>query len=560
MLNQKRKLLMKKSTKHWKAKLFCLTLLSVMLYACQGDLYEKNEGHETETIDFGVIDARNWFEATTRLMEPNEVLLRTSDGLGKTMELNPLLNWNIAELSNNEAWEVVELPWEYKEITQIFALGEVWQHALASNSVPENVTRLVIIRNRETEETHGFKMRIAPTLDYLLRSGERLKTNTYLDRDSNLSGMVVFYTLEGLFINGWRYQDGEIIAELTGKKRITTEEDSNTPTTRGFERDTGWDAPFLLDEFVVMANLHTNGRAGLNSPLDGWLSLSNHNFVIEPIGNDGGGGGGSAGTSTNSQALTARITATSFVELAGTATFTVTTSPVTTRARNIVIEMGRDGHFTQLQSGTSWTHSRRLLNPGIWEARARVTLDDGRTLPSVPVRVTVQYPTVTTIQNNPTVRSAMSATWAQTKAAADRNGRQEFGFWIYANTIGGSVTFETGMTQSGPRVGCDGHPTINPGVSTLNITLFNPLVGGTFPVAHFHTHTPLSFCPNSDTRYPVGPSPADISWAASRGVPGLVYDYVGTNMGGGRIGIRGGHDINAPARVWTFGPQSRIAR
>ena len=48
---------MKKSTKLVKAKLFCLTLLSVMLYACQGDLYEKDEGYETETVGFGVIDA-----------------------------------------------------------------------------------------------------------------------------------------------------------------------------------------------------------------------------------------------------------------------------------------------------------------------------------------------------------------------------------------------------------------------------------------------------------------------------------------------------------------------
>ena len=490
-------------------------------------------------------------------MEPDKIFLRTSDGLGKTMELNPLLNWNIAELSNNEAWEVVELPWEYEEITQIFALGEVWQHALASNSVPENVTRLVIIRNRETEETHGFKMRIAPTLDYLLRNGEGLRANTYLDRDSNLSGVVAFYTLEGLFINGWRYQDGEIVAELTGKRRIVTDEDTDYPRTRGM---TGCNTyGFLIDEIVVMANLYTNAGSILLTPIlptDLWRTEPNwFDFIpgTAPLE-----GGGTPGTSTNTQPLVARLTATSFVELAGTATFTVTTSPATATARNIVIEMGRDGYFTQLQSGTSWTHSRRLLNPGIWEARARVTLNDGRILPSIPVRVTVQFPTVTTIQNNPTVRAAMRATWEQTKAAANASGRQEFGFWIYANTIGGSLTFETGATQSGPRVDCWDRADITPGGTRHQIFFFNPLERGKFAVAHFHTHTPLSHCPNNHERVPVGPGPEDISWAANNGMPGLVYDYVGVPFSGGRMGIQGGHYINDPARVWTFGPTRRI--
>ena len=126
---------------------------------------------------------------------------------------------------------MVELPWEYEEVEQIFALWEVWQHAYANNSIPENVTRLIVKQNRKTGETFGFKMRMAPTLDFLLSNGGSLHTNTYLHRDNRLSGIVMFYTLDGRFMNGWRYRDGEIVAALVSKM-VVDAEDVGTPTTR----------------------------------------------------------------------------------------------------------------------------------------------------------------------------------------------------------------------------------------------------------------------------------------------------------------------------------------
>ena len=128
---------MEKRTKHLTAKLFCLILLSVVLYACQSGLYEFEK---VETKSFDVADARNWFEANAHLIRPSEVLSRSTDGSEEAIALNPVFNWNIAEWSNNSEWEVVELPWEYEEVEQVFALWEVWKHAYANNFVPDNVT------------------------------------------------------------------------------------------------------------------------------------------------------------------------------------------------------------------------------------------------------------------------------------------------------------------------------------------------------------------------------------------------------------------------------------
>ena len=130
---------MKKSTKLVKAKLFCLTLLSVVLSTCQSDVYDFYF-EEVETICLGVASARNWFEMNTHLIRPSEVLTRSATEGEEVVTLNPLLNWNIAELSRDPNWEVVELPWEYGGVESIFALWEVWKHAYANNFVPDNVT------------------------------------------------------------------------------------------------------------------------------------------------------------------------------------------------------------------------------------------------------------------------------------------------------------------------------------------------------------------------------------------------------------------------------------
>jgi len=97
--------------------------------------------------------------------------------------------------------------------------------------------------------------------------------------------------------------------------------------------------------------------------------------------------------------------------------------------------------------------------------------------------------------------------------------------------------------------GCAGtNASLSPGSPSESPT-FSPLQGGKYAVAHFHTHTPLTYCPSNVGRDPVGPTGPDESLLTSSnyGIPGLVYDYVGD---GGKL--YGGHSINANAQVYTF--------
>ena len=539
---------MKKSTKLLKVKLFCLLLLATTLATC---LSEIRKQEEVETISFGVAEARYWFEATAGLMMPREVLTRNADGASEVVTLTPVLNWNLAEMSNNSEWEVVELPWEYEEIIEVFALGEVWQYAMATNTVPENVIRLVVMRNRETEETFGFRMKIAPTLDFMLRYGENLHTKMYLDRNSNLCGIVMFYNLEGAFLNGWLYQNGNIVSEIVEKVGVN-EEDLDAPTTRGMTGSNagGW----LIDEVVITGQQPASPGVPLRP---GDFTTTNFSFqgeqaTVSYIAREEGGG-------ANVDASTARVTTSPIVNLGSNITLTANASslPTGVTIRSVRFEMGRNGSFREVRTATTTSHTLRAVSPGRWEARAIVTLSNGRTLTSPTARTDVWFPDVHTIAGR--VRGQMEVAWAQTKTSASTGGRHEYGFWIYADTRGGSLVFETDTPLPGRPVNCGGRATLLVGDRRDDWTdRNNPLVGGRFYVAHFHTHTPLTHCPVDYFRESVGPSHDDWIWANGAQIPGLVYDYLPIWCTTRRIyGLPGGHRINAPAQVWFFGPMRR---
>lgn len=161
--------------------------------------------------------------------------------------------------------------------------------------------------------------------------------------------------------------------------------------------------------------------------------------------------------------------------------------------------------------------------------------------PLSPTKMTTraagEFPSVSDIRNNGTVSSAMNRLWNQTKNSANKNGRREFGFYIYYNKNTGLLS--VGPDIYGPLVsGCIGtNASIYPGRPSDNTTV----------CAFFHTHTPLTYC--TDGYRVVGPSPADQSFASSNNLPCLLYDYSSN--------INAGHNLNAPARIYTFGPNRR---
>lgn len=73
-----------------------------------------------------------------------------------------------------------------------------------------SVTRLVVMKYRKTGEMVSFLMTIVGDKEYLETKCFEMWDNTYLTKDKNFSGLVLFHSTQGDFVNGWRYTNGKV--------------------------------------------------------------------------------------------------------------------------------------------------------------------------------------------------------------------------------------------------------------------------------------------------------------------------------------------------------------
>ncbi|MDR0333130.1 MAG: hypothetical protein LBI15_06655 [Dysgonamonadaceae bacterium] len=544
---------MKRRTNRVKTKLLCLSLLAtVVLYGCQSDVNDAFvEDQSSEQL----------LEAAKRMYNSvssgQTMKLRTSGSEGG-VQVEPL--WDFLQTEQSDKYSVLEIGLT-SEYRFNFATPESFAKAEEDNDPRYRLskTSFIYITDKEDEREEMFMMTIVPDLIYLeLTDFRPFKRMSYLYRDENFNGLIFYHNLSGDYVAGFRYENGEV----TG----TMQPDNNAP---GFERPqtrlscTQYDVTEVWEKCTFWGPGNASGEMLYISGYEcSTYYGSTHSYQVCVDSSDSGGfpgfdsPSGGDNKSPNTTVTLNVVPGTRIVDLGDIVTFSVTLLPSVANY-GVMYEIGKDNSYhTMTTTSTNAPYRRALLAPGRWSARAIVSLGNGRTITSQPVPIEVRYPDINRIQSNSTITTAMNAIWVQTKDATSSSGRQEFGFWIYANTVTSSLTFERGPTQSGSRVsGCVGtNASIDPGSPSENISQ-NPLTGGKFAVAHFHTHTPLTYCTGERG---VGPSGSDDSWALRNGIPGLVYDYTGSYVSFQTgTGIIGGHNINAPAQVYTFGPSRR---
>lgn len=62
---------------------------------------------------------------------------------------------------------------------------------------------------------------------YLMKEDNQLSKNTYLEREANFDGTILFYHPDGRFVNGWRYDNGKITHRLSPLEK-------NNPLTKAW--------------------------------------------------------------------------------------------------------------------------------------------------------------------------------------------------------------------------------------------------------------------------------------------------------------------------------------
>ena len=199
--------LLKMKTNHLKIIAIFALLLFVVVYACQKEMHDSFEAHESsQAIEM----AKSWYE----MNKPGILGFRSSDG---TEQIPMIPVWTNAFSMKNEKYEVVEADLMIKGIIRYTDRDCMEKYRETKDmKYKQSYARIVFQTDRKTNETKGFLMTIVPNLEWLEKSNFKpfMKTN-YLDRGKDFGGRILFHNMDGSFSNGWTYEKGKIVASIS---------------------------------------------------------------------------------------------------------------------------------------------------------------------------------------------------------------------------------------------------------------------------------------------------------------------------------------------------------
>lgn len=184
-----------------KSIIFIFSFL-LLLAGCKTE-QDINKPAELLTVE----QAKMWYDAqySNGYCSSNRMKVVGKDSTASKLEL--FLQWNNAELENDSLWSVVELPWKYLNGGIKIASGDCAKES-------KSILKVVFMKNLSTANVYGFKMAIIPDSDYKTSSSNFENSNSYLKRKSDFSGLVMYYSLNDQFVNGWKYENGTVVESL----------------------------------------------------------------------------------------------------------------------------------------------------------------------------------------------------------------------------------------------------------------------------------------------------------------------------------------------------------
>lgn len=219
---------MKDIRKFAKWSIFACVCSLGLLFACtdhlqQGDGSPASRQRKSKNEELTISVARQWYEnhyapvVTTRssYLDYTERLMR------------PI--WEKARERNRRRYEVVEIPMQAKgqHVVLDAETASKWKPGDKSDFI-RNAAKIVILYDKKTKKTSSFVMLFVGSYKYLQKVGA-MGRNSYLYREPDYDGSVLFYDLNGTFCNGWKYVDGKIVATIS--PRIPIENDGEQPSS-----------------------------------------------------------------------------------------------------------------------------------------------------------------------------------------------------------------------------------------------------------------------------------------------------------------------------------------
>lgn len=207
-----------------------LAVLCLCIYACydgvdfpSGKLGRSGKSKK-KNKELTTAIARQWFETN---MTP-VVTMRSSEAKDvQAAMVKP--KWEDAYEANRGKYEVVQTPILTRG-RRMFVDAETQSEfeKIRGQKYLRNAARMVIRKDLKTGEIRSFITVFVGSLEYMKKS-KKMGRNSYLYRESDFDGKVLFFEPNGGLINGWKYRDGKIVAKI-----MPLSEDAKFLMTRGW--------------------------------------------------------------------------------------------------------------------------------------------------------------------------------------------------------------------------------------------------------------------------------------------------------------------------------------
>ena len=234
-----------------------IILLSLIVYACSEDVFSDKKINSDTSAKDGRVRSGNkelTLERAEQWYKENYMPVLSLRSLSATKDRPKLVkpDWTQAKESNKGRFEVVETP--MKTRNACVTLDSETVEKLNMDEAPDfiyNKASMVFLTDTLEGYTRGFITVFVGTYEYLQK--KRIRKNSYLYRDPEFDGSVYFYELDGVFINGWKYEDGKIVSTIS--ESFEDDISQSDPSTRALVYNcyTDW-----VTDWVRVCDEYTN--------------------------------------------------------------------------------------------------------------------------------------------------------------------------------------------------------------------------------------------------------------------------------------------------------------
>lgn len=250
-----------------------------LLFSCSKTEQDEINPQPSLTI----AEAKEWFMSNYQYpvaMQGQANMLKNSEA----DSLKPVFDWEKPLFEGDNSEDVIEVPIHYLN-------GSVGHAFTNSGNLPvtddkrlhNSLTRLVILKAKGAEK-RAFLMTLIGDPSYLEKHNYDVSGNLYKSKLKDFTGLVLFYTPEGKFINGWRYHEGNVNGSISEYTRNTSNSFlKSVATCSTYQVATYWEQ---------CTDWRDSYGKFLYTTCNYYTTTSNYSVCT---GDGGGGGGGSGG-------------------------------------------------------------------------------------------------------------------------------------------------------------------------------------------------------------------------------------------------------------------------